>query len=136
MAKTRLNHTLLFVLITAFLTTQWTIAHIHLTEDHDHGGSRHQHSSEAHAHHSIASHADAIDFSHQPNDLNIVELDHELSTQKAGKLDKPATANITSVFPLLSLVLSDNARLPGIVSTKLSYLFRSTVRSRAPPQYS
>jgi len=136
MTQFRLNHILLFTLITAILTSQWTSSHIHLAEHHNHDGSHHQHKSEVHAHNSIDSHVNISEFSHQTSDINIVELDHEFSAQKIEKLEKPPTTFVTSTFPQLSFFLPPNIELPDNLSTKLSHLYFTTVNPRAPPKFS
>ncbi len=123
---------LLFVLITAFLTMQWTAAHIHLAEHHDHDGSHHQHSIEAHSHQLAGHHTDTIDSPLQSEDLSVVELDHEYNLA-SGKKKTPATAAISSVLQQLSLFQPIDTELPVILNTKLSYLDRSTIYLRAPP---
>ncbi len=123
---------LLFVLITAFLTMQWTAAHIHLAEHHDHDGSHHQHGIEAHSHQLAGHHSDTIDSPLQSDDLSVVELDHEYNPAN-GKKKTPATAAISSVPEQLSLFQSIDTELPVILNTKLSYLDRSTIYLRAPP---
>ena len=45
---------MLFVLVTAMLSMQWSVNHIHLAEHHDHDGTHHQHNTEAHAHQSFS----------------------------------------------------------------------------------
>lgn len=136
MTKFRLNPIFLFVLITAFLTMQWTSAHIHLAEHHDHDGDHHQHNIEVHAHHSIGHHADAIDFSHQTGDVSVVELDHDYSTPKVKKQDRPSAAIITTAFQPLSFSQAIRIEPPLVANTKLSHLYRSTVNPRAPPLFS
>ena len=134
MSNFRLNHTLLFTFIIAFLAMQWTTAHIHLADHHDHDGSHH-HNIEVHAHHSIDQHVSAIDLSHQSNNLSVVELDYEFNAQKVEKLEKPSTSVIPSTFPLLSFAISNITKLPADTNTKLSYLYRLTAKPRAPPAY-
>ena len=136
MNKYRLNHTLLYVLIAAFLTIQSAAAHIHLAEHHDHDGSPHQHQSEAHAHLSIDSHDDAIESAHQMDHANVVELGHECSTSQKNKQEQFSVAIVLCVLrqPVFSIFVS--TKLPLIVNTKLSYLYRSTIHLRAPPQFS
>ena len=133
MTKIRLNHTLLFTFIAAFLAMQWTTTHIHLAEHHDHDGSHHQHKVEVHAHQSIDNHVSYTDLSHQPNSLNVVELDHEFSTQK---LEKPSTFFIALTFPQLSFSIPNATELPTNFNTQLNYLYRSTAKPRGPPAYS
>lgn len=133
--KFRLNHTLLFMLIMAFLTMQWSVAHIHLAEHHNHDGGHHQHQIETHAHHSLDHHPDSIDSSHQNADLNVVELDHQYNSS-TGKNKTPTTAAITANFWQSSFSRSVSIELPVIINTKLGFHERSTVYLRAPPQLS
>jgi len=136
MTQFRLNHILLFALITAILTSQWTTTHIHLAEHHNHDGSHHQHKSEVHAHNSIDTHVDTHEISHQTNDINIVELDYEFSAQKIEKLEKSPTIFALSTFPQPSFFQPPNIEFPDIASTKLSHLNFTTVNPRAPPTFS
>ncbi len=114
---------------------QWTAAHIHLAEHHDHDGSHHQHSIEAHAHQQAGHHTDTIDPSHQNSDLNVIELDHEYNPSSK-KTKTPPTTAITAVFQQQTLFKPFDTDLAIILNTKLSYLHRSTVYLRAPPQLS
>jgi hypothetical protein len=41
MIKQRVNETLIFLLLTAFLAVKWTPSHAHLNEQHQHGGDQH-----------------------------------------------------------------------------------------------
>ena len=144
MAKLRLNHTLLFTFIAAFLTMQWTTTHVHLAEHHDHDGGHHQHNIEVHAHYSIDNDVsvnanastNANNSSHQSNDLSVIELDHEFNAQKIDKPEKPSTSFIPPTFPQLSFAILTVTELPAISNTKLSYLYRLTAKPRAPPLYS
>lgn len=136
MAKHLLHNTLLFVLIAAFLTMQSAVAHIHLAEHHDHDGSHHQHQSEAHAHQSIDDHDDAIDFSHQTDHANIVELDHEGNVAKENKQKKSCATISTLAFRQPSFFKSISIEIPIVLNTKLSHLYRSSIKLRAPPQFS
>ncbi len=135
MAKHLLHNTLLFVLIAAFLTMQSAAAHIHLAEHHDHDGSHHQHQSEAHAHQSIDDHGDAIDSSHQMDHANIVELDHESNIAKENKQKEPCSTISAPAFQLPSFSKSISIEIPIVVNTKLSHLYRSSIKLRAPPQF-
>jgi len=123
------------MLITAFLTMQWSATHIHLAEHHDHDGSHHQHSIEAHAHQQADHHTDNIDSSHQNGDLSVVELDYEYNIP-GGKIKTPTTAIIRVNLLQITLFQPINTDLPVIHNTKLNYLDRSTIFLRAPPQLS
>ncbi len=136
MTKFRQNRIGLFVLITAFLTTQWGTAHIHLAEHHDHNGSHHEHNIEVHAHHSIDHHADALDFAHQTSDINVVELEHEFSTATVNKHKKPPTTAMTSVLQTLSLSQAISIEPSPVVNTRLNHLYLAINHPRAPPRFS
>jgi len=132
----RLNLALLFVLIAAFLSMQSTAAHIHLAEHHDHDGSHHQHQTATHAHQSIVDHDDAIDFSHQMDHADVVELDHECSTTKENKQKKPSDSIVARAHRQPVHSISISIELPVVINTKLNYLYYSTINPRAPPRFS
>lgn len=136
MIKYRLNNSLLFTLIIAFVTMQWTSTHIHLAENHNHDGGHHQHNVEVHAHKSIDNHINNIDFSHQSNNLNVVDLDHEVNEKKVEKLEKSTSSVLLSIVPYLIFTKSSADELPTISNTRLNYLFRSITKPRAPPAFS
>ena len=136
MTNFRLNHTVLFALIVAFLTMQWTTTHIHLAEHHEHDGGHHQHNIEVHAHSSIDQHSSAIDSFHQSNSLSIVELDYKFNAQKTEKREKPPTSAIGLTFPPLPFPQLIDTELPPNTNTRLNYLYRLTAKPRAPPAYS
>lgn len=129
----RLKHSLLLVLVTAFLSMQWTTTHIHLAEHHDHDGGHHQHSTETHAHQLANQHSDVIDSSHH-ND--VVELDHQCTNAKGKYKEKPSALVIAAVFRQKTLLPPGSIELPVILNTRLNYLDRSTVYLRGPPQFS
>lgn len=130
--KFQSNYALLFMLITAFLAMQLTTTHIHLAEQHNHDGSHHQHQIEAHAHNLTDQHTDAIDFSHQTGDANVVEFDHECSSAKREKQEDPSA----SAFEPLQASLPGSIKIPLIINTKLAHLDHSIVNPRAPPHSS
>lgn len=134
--KFRSNYALLFVLIIAFLATQWTISHIHLAEYHNHDGSHHQHQIETHSHNLADQHATAIDFSHQASHGNVIEFDNEYSLPKRKKLKNISTVLVASVLkpPMLSLPIS--VKIPVIINIKRSHRDSSIDNPRAPPKTS
>ena len=132
----RLNHTLLFVLITAFLTMQWSTVHIHLAEHHNPDDSHHQHEIAFHAHYSIGHHADAIGFSHQAGSTNVVELDHKYSAPKIKVWKKLSSAAITPAFQLLSSTQPICIQPLVVVSPKRNHFYFSIVNLRGPPLFS
>lgn len=115
---------------------QWTTAHIHLTEHHNHEGSYHEHQIETHTHHLIGQDAIAVDFSHQAGHANVIELDYEYSLPKREQQKNSSTVVVISVFQLPPPFLLSDIAIPVVINTKLSYLARSTVHPRAPPQTS
>lgn len=127
----RVKHSLLLVLVTAFLSMQWTTTHIHLAEHHDHDGVQHQHSAEAHAHQLTNHHADAIDSNHHNN---LVEIDHQCTNAKGKYKGKLSALAIAAVFQQKTLLLG-SIELPAILNTTLNHLDRSTVYLRGPPQF-
>ena len=102
---------------------QSAAAHIHLAEHHDHDGSHHQHQSAAHAHPSIVDHDDAIEFSHQADHANVVELDHECSTTAKNKQEKPSNSIITRARLQPDNSTSVSLDLPVVINTKLNRLY-------------
>lgn len=131
----RLNKTLLLFLVTAFLTVQWSATHIHFAGHHDHDDSHHQHDREIHAHFLTDHQTDNIDTEATTNDLIVVELDHKSNLPIAKKIT-PIIAIIASVYlQSLSFQLV-SFELPVFTDDKSSYLDRSTVSPRAPPQTS
>ena len=120
---------------------QWSAAHIHLGEHHDHDGSHHEHNVETHAHqlvghHSSSHHTETIDSSHSTSDVKVVSIDHECSTPKGKKQEKPSSAPITLGIQQLAFSQSISIALPVLLNTRLSHIDRSTVNLRAPPQFS
>lgn len=139
MPQFRLNHSWLVALLTAFLAMQLNVvsaAHIHLAEHHDHDNSHHQHSIEVHAHNQITHHADAIDASHQSSNSNSVSLDYECNIPHGKYYQKSSLAVIATSFPLLLKVISNSSNPIDVSSSKASYLYRTTINPRAPPQFS
>jgi len=146
--KLRLTHSLLFVLITAFLSMQWSVAHIHLEGHHDHGEAHHQHQVEAHAHHALAQHAsshsnsqhhivanhhpDTIDSANVDIHINVVELDHDCNATN-GKIKTPANAVIASIIWQSTRPLTSTFHQPHFANIKASYLEQSSIQLRAPP---
>ena len=92
-SKFKLSYALFFVLITAFLTMQWTATHIHLPQKHNHAGSHHQHKIETHGHDLtdkyvidyVTKYAVDIDGSHEVRHANVVDIDHKYTLSKSEK---------------------------------------------------
>ncbi len=131
----RLNAVLTFYLITALLSIQWSMPHIHLSEQHDHDGRLHHHSIEAHAHHPVSHHSDLIESSHQTSDADVLELNPEYRLTNSTKHKKlPDTIQASGFQP--PLVCLSKIEPSEIISTKLGYLYQSTAYLRGPPQFS
>ena len=128
----------LFVLVTAFISMQWSAAHIHLTEHHDHGGSHHQHNYETHAHQSISSQVNIHDSIHQVNDHNIntVELDNECNTQSGNKYGNQPIVLISNELQFSYLAQIIDSKIRHYSNSKHRYLDFSTINLRAPPKSS
>ena len=136
----KLNYALLFVLITAFLTMQWTTSHIHLTQKHNHTGSQHQHKVETHGHDLtdkyVIDYGVDIDDSHEVSHANIVDIDHEYTLSKSEKQKYFPLAVVPPPYQLLQSFIPISVKIPVNLNTKLSYFDRSTVSPRAPPKTS
>ena len=134
----RLSKALAFFLITAFLTMQWSTAHIHLAENHNHDGSHHQHDVSAHAHELINLHDNVIDSKSQlsEHNLKVVELDCECNPQSSKRFnDHPAVS--TLVFADADFFFQkENIIASQFKTPKHHYLDYSTVHLRAPPEHS
>ena len=135
MTKFRLNQSLLFILITAFLSMQSASAHIHLPEHQGHNDSHHQHDLEVHSHQSIDHDTDVVGSSHHTNDINIIELDHKFSAQNAEKPKKSTTTTIPLAFQQPTFISALKTNLPDLLSSKFSYLYGLTANPRGPPKY-
>lgn len=127
---------LLLLLVTAFLSVQWTTAHIHLAEHHTHEGSHHEHQIESHTNHLTNQHASTIDSNHQADHENTIELDHDCCSPNNGKQTPSLIGIIASIFHSQLPPTVVSSKIPVIVNTKLSYLARTTVQLRAPPHIS
>ena len=121
-------------LAAAFLTMQWTPAHIHLGEQHDHQGL-HQHQAELHAH-SLIPQTIATDSPHDASHASVIMLVKDCSISKQEKQKEPTPALVARIFSIPQPFLLVRAKIPVATSNKLNYLDLSTVNPRAPPQIS
>ena len=136
MLKLRHNKTLLLFLITVFLTVQWATVHIHLAEHHDHNGDHHQHDIQAHAHETPNHHADSIESAHVIDGFKVVELDTDCTSPGWKKTGDQLAVSIYFVHQLVFIPKFYNTQLSEQNSNKQSYTTYSTIRLRAPPQFS
>ena len=135
----RLRKTLFLVLVFAFLTAQWSTAHIHLAEQHDHDGSYHLHDVATHAHQLINLH-ETIDLSQLFNDDNgnvdIVELSCECNTKNANKFGEQSSASVAAIISQNINFKSESVFSSNFKTTYHRYLDNATVQLRAPPKVS
>ena len=138
MIRLYLIHTVLIAVVTAILSTQWTPAHIHLSNSHDHDGVHHQHVSQTHSHQSIDAPPThgliySAEASHHSDKLSIIELDYEFHSQKVGKWDKPDTSIDAIVVWQHPLSISEASIWYKYRENTLVSLSASINRTRAPP---
>lgn len=138
MTKFRLNTAMFFVLVTAMLSMQWSTAHIHLAEHHDHDGSDHQHNIEAHAHQSFTQNDNFVDSTHQINEqkVKVVELDNDCNIHKWNNLDDQPIALTLVTFQLSFIAHSGSVKPSEFSNAKRRYIDYSTINLRAPPKFS
>jgi len=136
MIKFRHNKILLFFLVAAFFTVQCTEMHIHLAGHHVHDGNHYQHNIQAHAHYASSHHADTIDSTYGIDDYNVVELDNDCTSPRWKKTGNQLTVSISIPYQLLFAPKFSSIQLPEQNSNKHSYITYSTIRLRAPPQFS
>lgn len=123
---------MVFSLITTLLSMQWSMTHIHLSEQHNHDGGLHHHSIEAHAHNPISHHSDLVELSHQTSDADVLELNHEYKLTGSTKQKKVPITILASAFhpPLVEL---SKAVLFEVIFTNSEHLDQTTVYLRGPP---
>ncbi|MEH6344345.1 MAG: hypothetical protein V7785_04620 [Bermanella sp.] len=130
-AKTVLN---MFVVI-AFLSMQFSSAHIHLAENHQHDGNQHQHVSQGHAHALSDHHEDAFENTQASPNNHVVEIPQELTLQNGNK-DFSSTLMVSSFYqffppsPKVTLAPYSNP-----LNSQTSWFKYSNVRLRAPPAF-
>ena len=133
--KFRSNKIFLLLLVTAFLTVQWSATHIHLAEHHDHDGSHHQHNIQAHAHYTTNHHTDSIETAHEIGEYNVVEFDNDCVLSVCKKSGNQSLVSFSTVYQFLYAPQSTSLQLPELESNKQCYIAYSTIRLRAPPQF-
>jgi len=127
---------LLLFLITALLTVQWAAVHIHLAEQHDHNGKHHQHNIQAHAHETSSHHADSIEPAHVTVAFKVVEIDNDCTSPGWKKAGDQLVVSISFAYQLVFAPEISKIQLSEQDSNKQSYIAYSTIRLRAPPQFS
>ena len=138
MTKFRLNKTMFFVLVTAMLSMQWSVTHIHLAEHHDHDGSHHQHYAEAHAHQSFTHNDDLINSDHQifQQVVKVVEICSECIVYNGNNIDDQPVLLAALNFQLNFTPHIYSIESSGFSNSKRRYIDYSTINLRAPPKFS
>jgi hypothetical protein len=132
--RLHLNKVLPFFLITALLAVQVSVSHIHLAENHDHDGSHHQHNIQAH--YASSHHASTIDSIHVVDAYNVIEFDNDYPHSGCGKAGSQLIASTSNALQLLFDIHPSGIQSPKQDSNKQRYITYSTIRLRAPPQFS
>ena len=138
MTEFRLNKAMFFVVVIAMLSMQWSTAHIHLAEHHDHDGGHHQHNIEAHSHQSFTQNDNYVDSTYQVNEqkVKVVELDNDCNIHSWNNLDDQLVI-VTSVNLQLNIIhYSSNIESSEFSNSKHRYIDYSTINLRAPPKLS
>lgn len=135
MRRICINKPFLAMLSAAFMILQWSSAHIHLAEQHDHGGARHQHEVISHHHADAVDVAEDQDVSHASHGdgQGIVELDYECTSCSSKILYK-----LASVMATTAPLLPQSEAAADRISVFIYYTVRgpapfSTPAVRAPP---
>ena len=135
--KLQLKKAMLFVLVTAMLSMQWSTTHIHLAEHHDHDDSHHKHNIKAHAHQSLT-HDDFVDSSQKnyQQKVKVVELGNDCNVHSWNQHnDQPIV--LTSVNLQLNFPSSfSNIESSEFRNSKRRYIDYSNINLRAPPKFS
>ncbi len=132
------RYMLLFFMVTALLSMQWSTVHIHPAQHHDHDSVHHQHPVEAHSHqlteHQASNHhADLIDSASHSSEKSVVSLAHECHSSKEYKHSPPdSTAHHSGFANTLQTQPQHLEFLLYINSSPLSPP-RITDQPRAPP---
>lgn len=139
MNRARCKQSLIFILLAAFLSLQWSSAHIHLASQHEHDGDQHQHAATAHNHQLATHHQDIIDFTDVEHESSsVVELDKLCTIFKAKQVEpEPVPVVLAQAEILLSP--ADSIEVTFYPFKQLSfnhYLENTSVRLRAPPSFS
>ena len=138
MSSFRLNKTMFIVLVAALLSMQWSSAHIHLAEQHDHDGNPHQHKVAGHTHQSFTHDdvfSDSIHQLHQQQ-VNLVEIGYECNVQSWNNIDDQPI-----ILSYINLQLNFTQHInriesAGFDNSKRRYTDYSTINLRAPPEFS
>lgn len=140
MSAARYNKFFIFLLITAFLSLQWSSTHIHLAENHEHDGAAHQHEVEAHKHDLAGHHLDIIDtssaFSTSQHDSNVVELEPVYASSHAKVPGQLAFLPGKAYLAANAIFESIGTHQSLIIFSYTGFLERSSILPRAPPRYS
>ena len=120
-------------LVIAFMSMQFSSAHIHLPKSHQHDGSQHQHDKLGHAHALSGHHEDAIDSMSSDGEYQLVDISQSYVLLDWNHYYDGAfltSYNTNSLSPSQTEYLIP---LPSANSRHANWLSYSTVRLRAPP---
>lgn len=144
MIKTRYRQSFIFILITAFLSLQWSSAHIHLADEHEHSGEQHEHSVTAHDHQLVSHHRDVIDSANMDiaadsiahDNHKVIELEQLCTLYHGKNLDKSPIL-LSSIGTFFYQVYERKHSFTSVKTLSYnSYLETTSVRLRAPPYFS
>ncbi len=121
------------LLVIAFISMQFSSAHIHLAKSHDHDGGQHDHANLGHSHALVGHHEDSFASALDYADDQVVELSQSFVLQ--------GVVQSTDIAILLAYVIAPSVPTkPGYhlsfltpSSSHSNWLNYSTVRLRAPP---
>lgn len=144
MIKTYLKQSFVFILITVFLSLQWSSAHIHLAAQHEHDGGHHQHTVTAH-NHQVSTHHDVIDsanvndvielFSHESH--TVVDLEQVCALFHHGKHIDQSSVLFSTMGTLFYPSNNNEHDFTAVRYFSFnSYLETTSIRLRAPPYLS
>lgn len=140
MNKLCFNKALLLTLITAFIFSQWSATHIHLSSEHQHDGNQHKHAVTAHQHTLDNHHTDNIDpitntLSHSDSS-KIIELE-QICTQFHGKLGDHQVITAAGSWNISTQVSCSTTLVKSYQEESYQpYYQYSSIRLRAPPLFS
>ena len=131
----RVTCVLIFYLVAALLSLQWSASHIHLATLHDHNDELHYHSIEVHSHELNIHHADSIEVTHYDNHGNVIEINHDTCLQKNEKQQSIALINSVDIYQISPPSLPEY-QFSSSINLKPDDLHRYSIYLRAPPVFS
>ncbi len=121
------------LLVIAFISMQFSSAHIHLAKSHDHDGGQHDHANLGHSHALADHHEDSFDSPQASASDQVVELSQSYALQGWGYYPDAAILPAYALTPNVSARLSYSLSFYTPIVSQSNWLSYSTVRLRAPP---